>query len=97
MPVETELAPYIDEQPATTAPAKPPEAPPAPTVDTVPLELVQALQSLADDRYNALQQRLEGLEAKQGNRLQWFMFGLLAGLLLAIVGIGVVWLGMVAR
>jgi len=97
MPVETELAPYIDVQPATTAPAKPPEAPPAPTVDTVPLELVQALQSLADDRYNALQQRLEGLEAKQGNRLQWFMFGLLAGLLLAIVGIGVVWLGMVAR
>jgi hypothetical protein len=33
----------------------------------------------------------------QGDRLTWFAYGLLAGLLLALVGIGVVWLGMVAR
>lgn len=94
MPVETDLAPYID---ATIEPATSPEPLQAPTVATLPLELVQALQSLADDRYSALQQQIDAIGAAQSNRMVWFMFGLLAGLLLAIVGIVVVWLGLMVR
>jgi len=66
-------------------------------VDTLPVELVQALQRLADGRHDALVARIESMETRQGDRLTWFAYGLLAGLLLALVGIGVVWLGMIAR
>lgn len=89
----TTLQPYIDIQPTTTSP----EPLQAPTVATMPADVLAALQVLADDRYSQLQQRMDSLEARTGDRLTWFVFGLFAGLLLAIVGIGVVWLGMAAR
>lgn len=60
-------------------------------------DVLLALQSLADERYSLLQKQIDATNAVQGDRLTWFAYGLLAGLLLALVGIGVVWLGMVAR
>lgn len=87
-------SPYID---AAIEPATPPEPPQAPPVATLPIELVQALQSLSDERYSALQRQIDAIGAAQSNRMVWFMFGFLAGLLLAIVGIVVVWLGLMAR
>ena len=93
MPVDDAIEPYIDIQ----ATATPPEPLQPPTVATMPSDVLQALQSLADDRYSQLQQRIEQMEAKQSDRMMVFAFGVLAGLLLAIVGIVVVWLGLMAR
>jgi len=90
----TTLQPYID---AAIEPATPQEALQLPTAPTLHADVLLALQSLADERYSLLQKQIDATNAVQGDRLTWFAYGLLAGLLLALVGIGVVWLGMVAR
>lgn len=80
MPIDTELAPYIDIQ----ATATPPQ--PAP-VATVGADVLQALQALADDRYSLLQQRVAEVEAKQRDGLTNFILGVIVGVLI----VGVVW------
>ena len=60
------------------ATATPPEPLQPPTVATMPSDVLQALQSLADDRYSQLQQRIEQMEAKQSDRMMVFAFGVLS-------------------
>lgn len=86
MPVEALAAPYID----ATATV---EAPQAITAALQATDVLQALQTLADDRYSALQRRVEAVETRQGDNMAWFMFGVVAGVLLAAVAIGVVMAG----
>lgn len=93
LPVDAAIEPYIDVQ----ATATPPEPLQAPTAPTMPADVLMALQTVVDERYSALQRQIDATNAAQGDRVTWFAYGLLAGLLLALVGIGVVWLGMVAR
>lgn len=93
MPPGAALQPYIDVQATATQP----EAPQSPAVGIGSADVLLALQSLADERYSLLQKQIDATNAVQGDRLTWFAYGLLAGLLLALVGIGVVWLGWAAR
>lgn len=78
MPPGEAIEPYID----VTATAAPQEPPQLPTVATLPIELVQTLQRLADGRQDDLQRQIDDIGAAQGDRLQWFMFGIVAGILL---------------
>lgn len=90
----TALQPYIDVAPQPpTAPAvseATPQLQPA-------TELLQTLQTLADERYSAVEQRIEAMERQQGDRLQWFIYGVVVGILLVIAAAGLLWLGMMAR
>ena len=71
----TTLQPYIDA-------ATQPEPLQPPTVATMPSDVLQAIQTIADDRYDALQRRIETMEAQRGDNLQWFALGLVAGVIL---------------
>lgn len=90
MPVDATTTPYIDVQ-AITSTVEPLQAP------TMPTDIMKALQVLADDRYSALQQRVEAMERRQVSMLTWFAMGIVAGVLLvgvvaAIVLVGA-WMG----
>lgn len=93
MPPGAALQPYVD----ATATPTPQEAPQLPTAPTMPIELVQALQRLADGRHDALVARIESMEKQQGDRLQWFMFGIVAGVLLVGVVAAIVLAGGMLR
>lgn len=92
MPIESAAMPYID---ATTT--LQPTAPPQQPQNAVqPADVLQALQTLTDERYSQLQRRLDAMERRQGDNLQWFMFGIVAGVLLvgivaAVVMAGAMW------
>ena len=92
MPIEATIAPYID----ATATPQPQDSAQQPQAALQPTDILQALQTLTDDRYSLLQQRMEAMERRQGDSLQWFMFGIVAGVLLvgvvaAIVLVGAWW------
>ena len=92
MPIDEAIAPYIDVQ----ATLQPQDSAQQPQTALQPTDVLQALQTLADDRYSLLQQRIEAMERRQGDSLQWFMFGIVAGVLLvgvvaAIVLVGAWW------
>lgn len=93
LPAETELAPYIDVQATATLP----EPLQPPTVATMPSDVLQALQSLADGRHDALVARIEAMEAQRRDNLQWFVFGIVTGVILVGVVVMIVlagaWLG----
>lgn len=90
MPIEATATPYIDVQ-ATTEALQPIAAP------TQAIDILQALQTLTDDRYSQLQQRIEAMETKQGDNLQWFMFGIVAGVILVGVVVAIVLAGAMLR
>lgn len=85
--------PYIDVRPTAT----PPEPLQSPTVATIPADVLQALQSLADGRHDALVARIEAMEAQRRDNLQWFVFGIVTGVILIGVVAAIVlagaWLG----
>lgn len=89
----TTLQPYIDIQPTTTSP----EPLQPPTVATLPADVLAAIQSIADDRYSQLQQRIEQMEGQQHDRMMVFVFGIGIGILLTLAAAGLVWLGLMAR
>lgn len=93
MPIDAAVTPYIDVQ----ATAAPPEAPQAPTVATPPADVLAAIQALADERYSLLQQRIEQMETKQGDRMTVLVLGIGIGILLTLAAAGLVWLGLMAR
>ena len=93
MPPGAALQPYIDVQ-ATATPTEPPQLP---TVATLPADVLMALQRLADGRHDALVARIESMEKQQGDRLQWFMFGIVAGVLLVGVVAAIVLAGGMLR
>lgn len=84
------LMPYIN---ATIEPATP-TAPPQPApVATVGADVLQALQKLADDRYDDLVRRVAEVEAKQWSLITMFVWGFLAGLICVLVVLAVLWAG----
>lgn len=87
-------SPYID---AAIEPAKPPEPLQAPTVATMPADVLAAIQSLADERYGQLQQRVTDMESRQRDNLQWFMLGIVAGVILVGVVAAIVLAGAMLR
>ena len=93
MPVDDAIEPYIDIQ----ATATPPEPLQPPTVATMPSDVLQALQIVVDSRHDALIARIEAMEAKRGDNLQWFVFGIVTGVILIGVVAAIVlagaWLG----
>lgn len=89
----TTLQPYIDIQPTTTSP----EPLQAPTVATLPSDVLQAIQTIADDRYSQLQKQIDATNAAQGDRLTFFIYGVAVGIILVLAAAGLVWLGMTAR
>lgn len=90
MPIEATATPYIDATTTVEAPQQPPIAP-------QPTDILQALQIVVDSRYNALQQRIEAMEARQGDNLQWFMLGIIAGVILVGVVAAIVLAGAMLR
>lgn len=93
MPVETELAPYIDLQPVPTPQDSVQQSPTA----LQPTDILQALQIVVDSRYNQLQGQIDAMGSVQADRLRWFVFGIAVGVLLVVAAVFVVWLGMAAR
>lgn len=93
MPPGEAIEPYIDVQ----ATVKPVEAPQLPTAPTLHADVLMALQSLADERFSQLQQRVTDMETGQSDRLQWFMFGIVAGILLVGVVAAIVLVGAMMR
>ena len=79
------------------ATATPPEPLQPPTVATMPSDVLQALQIVVDSRHDALIARIEAMEAKRGDNLQWFVFGIVTGVILIGVVAAIVlagaWLG----
>ena len=93
MPPGAALQPYID----VTATPTPQEAPQSPAGATMPGELVQALQVVADVRYNDLQRQIDAANGAMADRLQWLVLGIGIGVLLTLASAGLVWLGWAAR
>lgn len=91
----TEDTIYIDTTatPVTESPQQPASALRPVTGTDIALQVVAAMTAQRDD----LQRQIDALGSVQADRLTWFAYGLLAGLMLAMVGIGVVWLGWAAR
>ena len=88
-PTDLATTPYIDVQ----ATAKPTEAlQPAP-VATVGADVLQALQLIADERYDDLVRRVADMETKQKDRFTWFVFGLLCGVVIVAVVAAIVLAG----
>lgn len=67
------------------------------TAPTLHADVLMALQRLADGRHDALVARIESMEKQQGDRLQWFMFGIVAGVLLVGVVAAIVLVGAMMR
>lgn len=86
--------PYIN---AAGSIAALPEPLQAPTVVTMPVDVLQAIQTIADDRYSQLQRRIDDMETRRSDNLQWFALGLAAGVILVGVVAAIVlagaWLG----
>lgn len=78
MPLDVAATPYIDVE-ATLQPTAPPQQPQAPLQA---VDVLAALQSIADDRYSQLQRRLDDMERRQGDKVLWFAFGVVVGVLL---------------
>ena len=60
------------------------------------VDVLQALQTLTDSRYNQLQAQLDDMERRQGDKVLWFAFGVVVGVLLvgivaAVVMAGAMW------
>lgn len=80
------LQPYIDLQPDTPT-ATPTEAPTA-----LPSDLALQIMSGIDQRFNALQTRIEAQESKNASRLTHLAFGFIAGVLVCVFVLLVFWL-----
>lgn len=93
MPIEATATPYIDATTTLQPPATPTDAPQGATVALQPTDILQALQSTVEGRYNQLQGQIDALERRQGDNLQWFMFGIVAGVLLVGVVASIVLVG----
>jgi hypothetical protein len=48
----------------------------------IALDVLQAIQTIADDRYSQLQRRIDDMETRRSDNLQWFALGLAAGVIL---------------
>lgn len=77
----TTLQPYID---AAIEPTKLQEAPQAITTALQPTDILQALQVVADVRYNDLQRQIDATNGAMADRLQWFVLGIGIGVLLTL-------------
>lgn len=82
------LQPYIDVQPAT--PVQPPTE--APTGPTMPADYAIQIMAGIDQRFNALQSRIEAQESKNASRLTHLAFGFIAGVLVCVFVLLVFWL-----
>ena len=101
---QDELEPYVDVTVATT---EPPDAPPAiqpaqsAYVNTEALAtIVQAALQASETRYSdlqhqydALQGRVDAVEAKQSSTLAWFVMGIVCGVLIVAATVAIVLLG----
>ena len=83
-----ELQPYIDLQPAT--PVQTPTE--TPTEANLPAEYAIQIMASLDQRFNALQARIDTQESKNASRLTHLVFGFIAGVLLCVFVLLVFWL-----
>lgn len=93
LPVDTELAPYIDLQPAPEPPEAATAIQPASSVNDALLGVLQA----GEAKYEALQRQIDAMQAQQNGRMVTFIAGIIVGMLLVIGAAVLLWVGSAMR
>jgi DNA-binding transcriptional MerR regulator len=83
----TELSPYIDVQPS----AEPLQQPTAPLQPVTGTDTALQVLALVDSRYSEIQRQMEGLRSAQVDRLTWFVWGFLCGLITVLIVLAILW------
>jgi DNA-binding transcriptional MerR regulator len=82
-----EIAPYIDVQPS----AEPLQQPTAPLQPVTGTDTALQVLALVDNRYNEIQRQMEALRSAQVDRLTWFVWGFLCGLITVLIVLAILW------
>ncbi len=85
----TEIAPYIDVDVQPSAEAL--QQPTAPLQPVTGTDTALQVLALVDNRYNEIQRQMEALRSAQVDRLTWFVWGFLCGLITVLIVLAILW------